>query len=70
MNVSLQIAGMNCGHCVKAVTEALSSLPGLSSVDVEVGRARFAASAIPDEAALRAAIEDAGFELVSVSRAP
>lgn len=66
----LTIGGMNCGHCVKAVTEALSALPFVSGgLEVEVGRARFRGSAA-DEAALREALDDAGFELLSVTREP
>ena len=29
-----QVQGMTCGHCVASVTEELSELPGVESVDV------------------------------------
>ena len=36
------VTGMTCGHCVKAVTEEVSAIPGVSHVDVdlETGRLR------------------------------
>lgn len=39
----VKIKGMNCQHCVGAVTKALSDIPGISDVkvDLEKGKARF-----------------------------
>ena len=34
--IHLQAQGMSCGGCVKSVTAALKSLPGVSSVDVDL----------------------------------
>ena len=34
--IHLQVQGMSCGGCVKSVTTALKSLPGVSSVDVDL----------------------------------
>jgi copper chaperone len=62
-HVAIEVDGMTCGHCVRALTEALQALPGVSGLDVAVGRARFEAPAPPDEAALRGAVEGAGFVL-------
>lgn len=39
MTTTLEIGGMSCGHCVKAVTLALQHVPGVSVSDVAVGRA-------------------------------
>ncbi len=33
------IDGMSCGHCVQAVTKALSAVPGIRVKSVEVGSA-------------------------------
>jgi copper chaperone CopZ len=40
--VELKIQGMTCGGCVKHVTKALQSVPGVAHVDVDLvsGRAR------------------------------
>jgi copper chaperone len=37
--ITLQIEGMSCGHCVHAVTEALSTVPGVRVDKVDLGRA-------------------------------
>jgi copper chaperone len=38
---TLRIEGMSCGHCVKAVTEALEGVDGVerATVDLQAGRA-------------------------------
>lgn len=61
MATELQITGMNCQHCVRAVTEALSAVPGSGdvSVDLASGRARISGQA--EVAALVAAVVEAGF---------
>ncbi|MEU6238204.1 cation transporter [Kitasatospora sp. NPDC047058] len=59
------VAGMTCGHCEQAVGKAVSALAGVTavSVDVKAGLVTVSAGAEPDEAALRAAIDDAGYDL-------
>ncbi len=61
----LTIEGMGCEHCVKAVTGALESL-GLKNVRVslDAGAAEFDESGVA-ESDVRAAIDDAGYELIS-----
>ena len=61
MATDLQITGMTCQHCVRAVTEALSAVPGSGevSVDLASGRARISGQA--EVAALAAAVVEAGF---------
>ncbi|MDR2105989.1 MAG: heavy-metal-associated domain-containing protein [Coriobacteriales bacterium] len=34
----LKVEGMHCQHCVGAVTEALSSLPGVEKVKVDLAK--------------------------------
>lgn len=61
--VKLKVDGMNCGHCVKSVTEALSGVAGVKTVvevSLERGEALIEGSAEP--AALIAAVEERGFE--------
>lgn len=38
MSVTAQytVTGMTCGHCVQAVTDEITSLPGVQQVDVEL----------------------------------
>ena len=63
----LKVEGMSCEHCVKAVTEALSALAGLTgvTVDLKEGTASFSydSSSVP-LAAIKAAIADEGYEAV------
>ena len=63
---ALVIDGMSCGHCIKAVTMALQDLPGVDVKDVRVGEAIVDADDdVVTVDQLKAAIEEAGFTLVS-----
>ncbi|MFG3354991.1 heavy-metal-associated domain-containing protein [Streptomyces sp. NPDC048001] len=59
------VTGMTCGHCEGAVGEEISALPGVTSVTAEAatGRVTVASEAPLDEAAVRAAVDEAGYEL-------
>jgi copper chaperone len=62
-----KVAGMTCGHCVSSVTVAISGLDGVKHVDVDLVAGLVTVKAVHglDRAGLAAAIDDAGFELVS-----
>lgn len=62
-DVELRIQGMSCGHCVKAVREALEHVAGVTKADVEVGRAHVVCEESVAREALVAAVVDAGYEL-------
>jgi len=65
----LGIGGMSCEHCVKAVTNALDSVEGTwAEVTLAGGRAVVRSKREVDEAALRAAVEKAGYRVVSFSK--
>lgn len=36
MNKKINIEGMNCGHCIKKVRDALNEVCGVKSVDVDL----------------------------------
>ena len=60
----LQVEGMSCGHCVKAVTEAVGEIPGVNNVDVNLNKATVSFVFNPAETPLeniKAAIIEAGF---------
>ncbi|OUM93050.1 MAG: hypothetical protein BAA04_02745 [Firmicutes bacterium ZCTH02-B6] len=63
----LKISGMSCQHCKMAVTNALKGVAGVESVEVDLseGKAtvRFDPAVATDEA-MRAAVEEAGYEVV------
>jgi copper ion binding protein len=66
---TLSISGMSCQHCVKRVKEALSALPGVKEVAVDLagGKALVESEAALDQDALRRAVEDAGYEAGAIS---
>ncbi|MGY1743121.1 MULTISPECIES: heavy-metal-associated domain-containing protein [unclassified Blastococcus] len=59
------VTGMTCGHCVSAVSEEVGGLPGVTAVDVDLpsGAVTVTSDAPLDEAAVAAAVEEAGYEL-------
>lgn len=61
--VSYTVPGMHCGHCKRAVSEELTALEGVESVDVDLGtkRVTVVGSGL-DDVKLRAAIDEAGYE--------
>lgn len=60
-----RVTGMTCGHCEGAVTSEISALPGVSSVKAVAATGEVTVvSATPlDEAAVRDAVDEAGYEL-------
>ncbi len=61
---TFQIEGMSCEHCVAAVSGALSALPGVEEVEVDLAAGTAVVSgAVPDEDAVSEALEEAGYEL-------
>ena len=57
------VPGVSCGHCRAAITEEVASLAGVAAVDVDLDAKRVAVrGAELDDAAIRAAIEEAGYE--------
>ena len=57
------VPGMYCGHCEAAVRDEVSAVPGVESVEVDLVTKRVDVAGAPlDDAAIRAAIEEAGYE--------
>ncbi|MEU1302862.1 heavy-metal-associated domain-containing protein [Streptomyces shenzhenensis] len=61
-----KVSGMSCGHCEGAVSGEISEIPGVSSVKAVAssGEVTVISAARLDEDAVRAAVDEAGFELV------
>ena len=61
------VQGMTCGHCVASVTEEVSGIAGVSdvAVDLESGAVTVTSESPLDSATVKAAVEEAGYELVS-----
>jgi copper chaperone len=64
------VAGMTCAHCTSAVTEELTKLPGVSGVTIDLNAGGTSAVHVTsasalDEAAVREAVDEAGYELAA-----
>jgi copper chaperone len=61
------VSGMTCGHCVNAVTSEISELEGVTDVQVDLasGAVTVTSAAPLDDAAVAAAVDEAGYEVVS-----
>ena len=59
------VVGMTCAHCVSAVTEEVSAVPGVTDVrvDLQSGALTVTGDVLVDESAVRAAVEEAGYEV-------
>ncbi|MEE1928227.1 heavy-metal-associated domain-containing protein [Streptomyces sp. TRM 70351] len=66
ITTTYQVSGMTCGHCEKAVTQEVSALDGVSAVRAAAssGLVTVTSAGEPDDAAVRAAVDEAGYELV------
>jgi copper chaperone len=62
--VELKIEGMSCGHCVRAVRDALGEVSDVTVVEVEVGRAVVETGDAVRRDALVAALAEAGYRVV------
>ena len=57
------VPGMSCGHCVAAVTEEVTAIPGVTSVAIDLDtKAVVVHGDTLEDAAIRAAIVEAGYE--------
>jgi copper chaperone len=61
---SIVVTGMSCDHCANAIRAEIGRLPGVTEVDVDVaaGKVRITGEPLPGDAALREAVEEAGYE--------
>lgn len=66
------VTGMTCGHCVAAVTEELSVLPGVTEVAIGLvpeglSTVTVSSSGPLAEDTVRAAVDEAGYELAGAA---
>ena len=59
------VVGMTCGHCVNAVTEEVTQVPGVTAVDVDLasGGLTVTSDTTIDDSAVQAAVEEAGYQV-------
>jgi copper chaperone len=60
------VSGMSCEHCVAAVRTELGKVEGVTGVEVDLGSGRVTVTSDRplDRAAVAAAVDEAGYELV------
>jgi copper ion binding protein len=65
--ITVAVSGMTCGHCATSVREEVGSIPGVTSVDVDLasGKVTIDSEQQVDAEAIKGAVEEAGYELAS-----
>ena len=61
---TVKVNGMSCGHCSARVEKAVTALGAQCKVDLTAGTAAVEGSVT--EEAVKKAIEDAGYEVISI----
>jgi copper chaperone CopZ len=66
-HIHLQGRRHDRGHCVSSVQNEVSSIPGVTSVDVDLtaGQVTVTSDSPIDSDAVRSAVEEAGYEVVT-----
>ena len=67
---TLQVDGMTCEHCVASVTEELSEVDGVDSVEVDLNPGGSSTVSVQADATvehdqLRTAVEEVGYQLTA-----
>jgi copper chaperone len=61
--LTYSVPGMSCGHCRAAITAEVQRIAGVASVDVDLDAKRVTVAGEQlDDAAVRAALDDAGYD--------
>jgi len=59
------VEGMTCNSCVNKVTNAVTGLEGVVDVDVDVSVGTLEVSGHIDDAAIRAAVAEVGYQIAN-----
>ena len=60
------VAGMTCGHCQAAIEREVGQLADVSAAEVDVAAGTLTVTGDASEAEVRAAVEEAGYEVTGV----
>ncbi len=66
-NITLDVEGMSCSHCVNAVTKAVTALEGVSEVNVDLEGKTVSVDYDADQVSpegIKEAIEEEGYDVV------
>ena len=61
--ITLQVEGMSCGHCIRAVTNAIQGMDQAAKVEVDLAAKRVVAQTSLPRADLVRAVEEEGFSV-------
>ena len=69
ITTTYEVSGMSCQHCVDAVTAEVGRIAGVEQVQVDLasGAVTVTSSSDLDATDVRAAVDEAGYDLVSPS---
>jgi copper ion binding protein len=69
INSSYTVAGMTCAHCVRSVSEAVSAIEGVKevSIDLDSGVVTVTSAESVGAGQVRAAIEEAGYQVAETA---
>jgi copper chaperone len=60
------VSGMTCDHCAISVREEVAEIPGVTAVDVDLASGRLTVTGDNVHGqAIRAAVADAGYEVIA-----
>lgn len=67
VTATYSVSGMTCGHCVNSVSSEVGAIPGVTDVSVDLtgGTVTVTSNGPLDPAHIKAAVDEAGYELVS-----
>lgn len=58
---AFKVSGMSCGHCVRAITQAIKALDAAAEVDVDLAAGQVQVSDTLDAEQVQAAIREEGY---------
>ena len=61
------VEGMNCGHCTKAITQAIVELDANAQVQTDLSNKTVTVSGTPSNEQISQAITEAGYKVVAVA---
>ena len=61
---TFNVTGMTCGHCKSSVVTEVLQVPGVRAVDVDLDSGVLTVRGDADEAAIRQAVDEAGYAVV------
>ncbi len=64
---SYSVPGISCDHCKHAIEGEVTDVPGVALVNVDVATKTVHVEGDATDAAIRAAIDEAGYEVASAS---